>query len=101
MPNQLSRALAAALLLVGLTLTGVSAGGWATITALRAYFAVRFIVYVPPYAVSQGNSPVLEVNCNSEPHNFPKFPMRPSLRFKPMLGKLPASLISVINLDYP
>lgn len=33
MPNQLSRALAAALLLIGLTLTGVNAGGWATITA--------------------------------------------------------------------
>ena len=33
MPNRLSRALAAALLLLGLTLTGASAGGWATITA--------------------------------------------------------------------
>jgi hypothetical protein len=33
MSNRLSRALAAALLLLGLTLTGASAGGWATITA--------------------------------------------------------------------
>ena len=33
MPDRLLRALAAAILLVGLTLTGVSAGGWATITA--------------------------------------------------------------------
>jgi hypothetical protein len=33
MSNRLYRALAAALLLLGLTLTGASAGGWATITA--------------------------------------------------------------------
>ena len=33
MPNRLSRALAAALLLLGLTLTGAQAGGWATIVA--------------------------------------------------------------------
>ena len=33
MPNRLFRALAAALLVAGLTLTGASAGGWATITA--------------------------------------------------------------------
>jgi len=33
MPNRLFRALAAALLVAGLTITGASAGGWATITA--------------------------------------------------------------------
>ena len=33
MPNRLSRALAAALLLLGLTLTSAHAGGWATIVA--------------------------------------------------------------------
>ena len=32
MSNRVFRALAAALLLVGLTFTGVSAGGWATIS---------------------------------------------------------------------
>ena len=36
MPNRLFRALAAALLVAGLTVTGASAGGWATITADKA-----------------------------------------------------------------
>jgi len=36
MPNRLFRALAAALLVAGLTATGASAGGWATITADKA-----------------------------------------------------------------